>query len=140
MKPTGDFKKAIKAYLDARAKTDTLFAASYAKPGKNLDDCCTYIINQVKASGNAAYMPDEIYGMAVHYYDEDNIKVGKPISCRVVVAQSGAELPKVELTEEEKKQAREAALQKLQEENYAALRKPKKAKRVETEDKQMTLF
>ena len=28
---------------------------------------------------------DEVWSLAIHYYDEDNIDVGKPISCGVVV-------------------------------------------------------
>jgi len=139
MKPTNDFKQAVKAYLDARAKIDTLFAASYAKPGKNIDECCAYIMGEAKKQGNAVCISDDVvFGWAVHYYDEDDIKVNKlPANTRATVSSASKQ---VELTEEEKKQVREAALQKLQEENYAALKKPKKAKRVETEDKQMTLF
>ena len=34
MKSSQDFKKAIQAYLDLRAKTDKLFAVSYAKTNK----------------------------------------------------------------------------------------------------------
>jgi hypothetical protein len=41
MKGTEQFKQTIKAYLDERAKTDELFAVSYAKENKNLDDCIT---------------------------------------------------------------------------------------------------
>lgn len=32
-------KEAIKAYLDDRAKNDELFAKSYAKANKNIDEC-----------------------------------------------------------------------------------------------------
>lgn len=42
--------------------------------------------------------------MAVHYYDEDNIEIGKPINCRVAVNHV------VELTEEEKAEARQEAI------------------------------
>lgn len=35
MKGTEQFKQTIKAYLDERAKTDELFAVSYAKENKN---------------------------------------------------------------------------------------------------------
>ena len=45
MKGTEHFKKTIKAYLDNRASTDSLFAVSYAKENKNLDDCITFILN-----------------------------------------------------------------------------------------------
>ena len=95
MKGTEHFKQTVKAYLDGRAQTDELFAVSYAKENKNLDDCITFILNQVKASGCCGMTDDEVWSLAVHYYDEDNIDVGKPISCGVVVNH------KVELTEEE---------------------------------------
>ena len=44
MKGTETFKKVIKAYLDKRAAEDELFAKDYAKPNKNIDDCCDFII------------------------------------------------------------------------------------------------
>lgn len=50
MKATEHFKQTIKAYLDERAKNDELFAVSYAKENKNMDDCVTFILNQVKRS------------------------------------------------------------------------------------------
>lgn len=36
-------KDAIKAYLDKRAQEDTLFAVSYAKTNKSIDECFDYI-------------------------------------------------------------------------------------------------
>lgn len=85
MKSTEAFKTAIFSHLEERAKSDELFAYKFNNPKKNIDDCITYILNQVKASGCNGFADEEIYGMAVHYYDEDNIEVGKPISARVVV-------------------------------------------------------
>ena len=105
MKGTESFKDTIKYYLDKRAQEDELFAVSYAKEGKNIDDCITYILNQVKNSGCNGFADDEIYGMAVHYYDEDDIKVGKKFNATVVVNH------KVELTEEEKAEARKRAIE-----------------------------
>lgn len=104
MKATDPFKTTIRAYLDNRAANDELFAKTYAKEGKNLDDCITYILNTVQKSGCNGFADDEIYGMAVHYYDEDKIEVGKPIQATVVVSHS------VELTEEEKAAAKQKAL------------------------------
>ena len=46
MKGSETFKKVIKAYLDKRAAEDELFAKDYAKPGKNIDDCCDFIISR----------------------------------------------------------------------------------------------
>lgn len=67
------FKEIIKAYLDKRAQEDELFAKAYAKEGKSLDECCKYIMSEARkyAEGNAVCVPDaEVYGWAVHYYDE----------------------------------------------------------------------
>ena len=117
MKGTEHFKRTIKEYLDGKARTDELFAVSYAKENKNLDDCITFILNQVKASGCCGMTDDEVWSLAIHYYDEDNIDVGKPISCGVVVNH------KVELTEEEKAQARKDALKAYQEEEMRKIQR-----------------
>lgn len=140
MKGTDNFKKTIKAYLDRRAQEDSLFAVSYAKEGKNIEECCNFIMNTVKESGCNGFSDEEIYGMAVHYYDEDQIdtKYLKGIEGNVVVNH------KVELTDEDKaemaKKAKEdyykECLQKQREQN-----KPK-AKPVaqKKEAEQLSLF
>lgn len=78
------FQESIKAYLDERAKADELFAKNYAKEGKSLEECCKYIIGEAFASKCIGFANDEIFGHAVHYYDEDNIKV-KPLPSNVGV-------------------------------------------------------
>ncbi len=125
MKATNHFKNTIKAYLDQRAEEDVLFSFQYTKPDKNIDDCITYILNTVQKSGCNGFADDEIFGMAVHYYDEDNIEVGKPMNAHVVVNHV------VELTAEEKEQARQDAIQKAQDEAYRKVTQPiKKTKKV----------
>jgi hypothetical protein len=118
MQSTEHFKNTIKAYLAQRAASDALFAITYAKTGKNIEDCITYILNTVHKSGCNGFTDDEVYSMAVHYYDEDNIEVGKNFDCRVVVNHV------VELTAQEKEQARQDALQKAQEEAYLRMTQP----------------
>ena len=68
MKASNHFKNTIKAYLEQRAETDVLFSFQYSKPEKNIDDCVTYILNEVKKSGCNGFADDEIYSMAVHFY------------------------------------------------------------------------
>ena len=92
----------------------------YANPKKNIDDCITYILNCVKQSECAGFEDDEIFSMAVHYFDEENIDIGKPLQCDVRIDHV------VELTEEEKAQARQAAMKRAQDEAYAKLKQPKK--------------
>jgi predicted choloylglycine hydrolase len=126
MKASNHFKNTIKAYLDQRAETDVLFSLQYSKPEKNIDDCITYILNEVKKSGCNGFADDEIYNMAVHFYDEDNIEIGMPINNAHVVVNHF-----VELTEEEKEQARQDAIQKAQDEAYRKMTQPvKKAKKI----------
>lgn len=135
MNGTSHFKRTIEAYLAQRAAEDTLFAATYKKPNKNIDDCITYILNEVKRSGCNGFTDGEIFSMAVHYYDEDSIEVGKPINAQVVVNHT------VELTPEEKEEARRQAIEKAQREAYQKMtqRKPA-AKKESSNNVQMTLF
>lgn len=126
MKATEHFKQTIKTYLDERAKNDELFAVSYAKENKNMDDCATFILNQVKRSKCMGLTDEEVYSLAVHFFDEDDIEIGNPIACNVIVNHT------VELTEEEKAQARQEALKEYQAEQLRKMQKrankPKKPK------------
>ena len=80
---------------------------------------------------------EEVYGLAVHYYDEDNIKINPVYGCYSVGTSSTRE---VELTTEDEKAAREAAINRLAEEQYSLLKKrPQRAKK-EANVQQMTLF
>lgn len=72
---TEHFKEVIKAYLDKRAEQDELFAKTYAKQGKSIDECCRYIIQEVQKANRIGWSNAEVFGLAVHYYDEDDIKV-----------------------------------------------------------------
>lgn len=135
MKATDHFKRTIQAYLDNRAAEDELFAVSYRKEGKNIDDCITYILNYVKNSGCAGFSDGEIYSLAVHYYDEDQIEVGSSINCHVCVNHT------VELTEKEKAEARQRAVEQYQRAELAKLKScDTKPKRVENKIVQPSLF
>ena len=126
MKSTNHFQNTIKAYLDKRAEINLLFSFRYSLPEKKLEDCITYILNQVQKSGCNGFHDDEIFSMAVHFYDEDNIEIGKPMH-NVQIAVNHI----VVLTAEEKEQARQDAMQKAQDEAYRKMIQPtKKAKKV----------
>lgn len=65
----------IKSYLDERAEKDELFGQMYMKENKNLEGCFGYIVAQAKKRGNEVCMTDEeVFGLAVHYYCEDDLK------------------------------------------------------------------
>ena len=117
MKATEHFKQTIKTYLDERAQNDQLFAVSYAKENKNMDDCVTFILNQVKRSKCMGLTDEEVYSLAVHFFDEDDIEIGNSIACNVIVNHT------VELTEEEKAKARQEALKEYQAEQLRKMQK-----------------
>ncbi len=106
MKGTDHFKRTIYMYLEQRAEEDALFAKKYRNPAKNMDECVTHILNYVQKSGCNGF---------IHYYEENEIEVGKPMNCQVVVNHV------VELTEEEKAEARQNAARRYQEEELRKL-------------------
>ena len=122
MNGTDQFTRTIAEYLNQRAMTDPLFAPNLMKPNKNIEECITYILNEVQKSGCNGFEDDEIYSMAVHYYDEDDLDVGRPVACHVVVNHT------LVLTEEEKAEARKQAIQQYQAQELRRLQEPRRGK------------
>ena len=103
------FINEIKAHLEKVAQSDAAFAEKFrikCEAEKNsIENCAGYIVAEVQKNykkGNSAVLTkDEVFGMAMHYYDED-LKDVKTAKCQVVVA-------KDELTEEDKERIRQQA-------------------------------
>lgn len=87
----------------------------------------------MQKSGCNGFTDGEIFGQAIHYYEENEIEVGKPMNCQVVVNHV------VELTEEEKEKARQDAINKLRDEEMAKMRRPKTTEK-KAQDVQPSLF
>lgn len=137
MKTTDNFKKAIEKHLNALAQKDEQFAIVYAKPNKNIDDCVKFILNSVKASGCNGFDDDEIYGIAVHYYEEDVLdeKYLKDIRCNVVVNHSPV------LTEEDKAELEAKAKKDYYDECFRKqLTQNAPKKKAKAQDTQLSLF
>lgn len=126
------FENAIKEYLDARAKEDVKFAEKYSDEKKSLEECCRFILVEMRKkakSGMYGATDAEVFGLAVHYYDEEDIKVEKNVSAEVVINR--------ELTEEEKqqldksKEARKKTAAMIEEDN----RRREELRKREAEDK-----
>lgn len=119
------------------ALRDASFAERYCNPAKKVDDCITYIINQVQKSGLHGFDDSEIYALAVHYYVEDNIDPGTPVQCQVIVNHH------VELTEEEIAEQRRKAKEEVFSLEVQRLRNTGKVSPAQTpkvEEQQMLLF
>lgn len=136
------FEHAIKAYLDDRAEKDSLFAQSYANEKKTIHECCKFIEAEVcdrvknkKGAQSLGMTNEEVYGLAVHYYDEADIKI-KPISaanCKVVHT---GPVVNYKPTAEKMEEARKAALKRIEDEAYEKLHSPKKKKTAEVSTEQ----
>lgn len=98
------FQLALKSYLDEYASKDDLFAAKYANKNKTIAKCSAYIIGEAKkqkGSGNVVVLSDEVvYGMAVHYYEEDDVSLSSEkanvenASCEVATTGTVEEISK----------------------------------------------
>nr|WP_315200604.1 Cas9 inhibitor AcrIIA9 family protein [uncultured Flavobacterium sp.] len=88
MKPSDAFKTAIENYLSAATLNDAAFAQNLAKETKNIDSCFNYIFGEVKKTGLCAFDNQEIFDMAVKYYNDDSIAAPIAVNCRAVVNQS----------------------------------------------------
>ncbi len=137
MKGTESFKQTIHSYLERRASEDELFAEKYHAVNRSIDDIVTYILNQVQKSECHGFDDDEIYSLAIHAAEEKDLEVGKPMECDVRVNHI------VELTEEEKQEARRNAVRRLENETYQRIanrNKPKARTAQTTTIQQPSLF
>lgn len=127
-----DIKVEIKKYLDNRANEDALFAERYAKEHKNIDECVEYVISCAYEKGdgkNIAVSRDEVFGWAVHYYDEDEVKIKK------IGKASAAKSKNVELTEEEKQELKKEAEAEYKERMIRKLREDEKERKRKASEK-----
>ena len=123
MKSSENFIEAIRHYLDSRAESDNLFAIRYADPSKSVEECCQYILNEVKRQGVSVMTNDEVYSLATHYFDGDvsEKEIGKPINCKVVIS-------KDQLTDEDKAELKEQAMEQFKQERLRELRRQSQPK------------
>lgn len=126
----GAFADTIKAYLDGYAATDPIFNERYQNKDKSINECCDYIINQVKKTGRQGFADEEIFAFARGYYTDDvSADDTKSTHATVVVNHT------VELTEEEKQKAHDKALEEYKAKELKKLEAEEKAK-IEKEKKQ----
>lgn len=136
------FINEIKAHLEKVAEQDEGFGAKFRAKCEaeqdSISNCCKYITNEVQKKykqGNCAVLTnDEVFGMAMHYYDEDITPPKAGTNCTVVMS-------KAELTPEDeeaiRQEARAAAEAKIRNEEAEKIRRDKEAaerKRIAAEE------
>lgn len=134
-KSTKTFRATIEAYLKERASKEPLLARMLEKEGKNIKDCINYIFGCVQKSGCNGFTSEEVYNMAVHYYCEDDLEINEFDQYEVIVNH------KVELTEEEIREAKESAIREIVNEQKSMLKKKVSVTpKVENQGEQASLF
>ena len=127
-KQLNEFERVIQKYLEDRANEDDAFGLQYEKglaEGKTIAECCNYICEQVHDSGRQGFDDAEIYGMAVHFYDEDDIKpTGKKFAPGKVIVNHA-----IELSEEEKARLRKEAEESFKRQALQEIEEREKKKR-----------
>lgn len=156
MKATKGFIETIRCYLEKEAEKDPLFAKKIEEhPEKTPEAVCNYIMAEVSKAGQSGWADEEIYGMAKHFIDEDELqdpgdkanKVSRMVINRHVdltEEQKQAAMAKAEMDfkkELETKHAKEEAARREKEKAAAEKRKliaEEKAKKAK--EMQLNLF
>jgi hypothetical protein len=125
------FEQCIGKWLEEEKKKDETFERKVEESKKDVAGCCNYILQKVKASKQCGYADEEVYGMARHYFDEDDVKdPGAQGGVRVVV--SGH----IDLTDSEKEEAKAQAVRNYEAElRKKAIEEEAKAKKADDERK-----
>lgn len=103
-----EFIKAIRKHLEGMMAADPEFRAKVEAKKSDWEGCANWVVAEVKkkyAKNSQAVLTDEeVFGMAVHFFDEKDLTApSKTDNCKVVVSR------KDPLTEEEKRQLDEEA-------------------------------
>lgn len=121
-----NYLEIIKAELDTRAHDDEFLAANLKKDNKSWEECGEYIYNEiVKIRGTqkvVALQDDLVYGMAMHYWEDDKIIVSKPVKSNTPTSAKPA--PTEKETKAKKEAEKKAQAEKLQGDLFATSDEP----------------
>lgn len=133
------FEDVIMAYLKRFAERDETFKKKLENEKKSISECCDFIASEVNRMGVCGLTDAEVFGLAVHYYDEEDVKIElKNMQYHAVANQP------IELTDDEKAEAKKKALEDYQRQmynEYLSKNKKKETTKKETpEAVQLSLF
>ena len=132
MEATKDFIETISNYLQKEAERDSLFAKKMKEhPEKTPQAVCNYILQEVSRIGQCGYNDDEIYSMAKHFIDEDELKdCGSNNMVSNIVTNHH-----IELSDEEKKKIK----QKVKADFTLQLKKKAQEEEIKRKEKELKL-
>lgn len=113
---------AMQQMLQERILAEPALAIKLANPKKTLEGAVNYLCNEIKKSGLCVVDDQTVLSILLHFYDEDDIEDGgTPINCNIVVS-------KPELSEEDKAELKEQAMEQFKQEQLRELRSQSKPK------------
>lgn len=146
MKNAAPWLKAIAEYL---LKRDDI-KENLEKENKSLSECGNFIMTEARKKGSSVCMTnEEVFGLAVHYYDEDDLKIDKNISNQARVEKSEDTEKEVSKPVQEEKPVEKLDIDEIVEkkvqERLQAIERKKKEKRTKKKVKksnveQVSLF
>ena len=113
---------AMQQMLQERILAEPALAIKLANPKKTLEGAVNYLCNEIKKSGLCVVDDQTVLSILLHFYDEDDIEDGgTPINCNIVVS-------KPELSEEDKAELKQQAMEQFKQEQLRELRSQSKPK------------
>lgn len=120
-------KQKIKEALEIEAKNNPLFLEKLNDKNKDIDKCWDYICSQAQKSKANCLHHSQIYRFAIDYYNDDIGKVKKVnVNGKLALENNDEEELYGEcITDEDRKNAKEKALKRIEEDEYNKLKKEK---------------
>ena len=113
---------AMQQMLQERILAEPALAIKLANPKKTLEGAVNYLCNEIKKSGLCVVDDQTVLSILLHFYDEDDIEDGgTPINCNIVVS-------KPELSDEDKAELKQQAMEQFKQEQLRELRSQSKPK------------
>lgn len=109
----------IRNYMKERCASDPILAIKYANPAKSLEKALNYVASEVQKSGLTIMGSESVFGLILHYYDE-NMEDVPNVNCKIAVAK--------ELTDSERAEAKAEAMEQYKEEKLRELRRQNQPK------------
>ena len=108
---------AMQQMLQERILSEPALAIKLANPKKSLENAINYLCHEIQKSGLCVVDDQTVLSILLHFYDEDSIENGgTPINCNIVVS-------KPELTEEDKAELKQQAMEQFKQEQLREIRR-----------------
>ena len=111
----------IRNYMEERCASDPILAIKYADPNRSIEKALNFVASEVQKSGLTIMDSESVLGLVMHYYDE-NLEDVPNVNCKIAVAK--------ELTDTEKAEAREQAMEQYKEEQLREIRRQNQPKAI----------